>query len=128
MKQIKLNKVKNYKCDLIFFNKIENYIKTPKRIFFLSAKKNCVRGNHAHKKCNQFFISIKDKILLNIDNGVKEKDIVLYPGRMLKVKPLNWVKVKLEKDQSVIVICDKKYSKNEYIRKYSIFKKYLGLN
>ena len=47
---------------------------------------------------------------------------------MLKVKPLNWVKVKLEKDQSVIVICDKKYSKNEYIRKYSIFKKYLGLN
>ena len=74
--------------NLIFFNKIENYIKTPKRIFFLSAKKNCVRGNHAHKKCNQFFISIKDKILLNIDNGLKEKDIVLYPGRMLKVKPL----------------------------------------
>ena len=64
MKQIKLNKVKNYKCDLIFFNKIENYIKTPKRIFFLSAKKNCVRGNHAHKKCNQFLFQLKTKYYL----------------------------------------------------------------
>ena len=90
MKQIKLNKVKNYKCDLIFFNKIENYIKTPKRIFFLSAKKNCVRGNHAHKNVINFLFQLK-KILLNIDNGVKER-ICSYPGRMLKVKPLNWVK------------------------------------
>ena len=128
MKKYKIEKIKNETCDLYFFNKLKSLVKEPKRMFFLKAKKNCIRGRHAHKKCNQFFISIKDKILLNIDNGVKEKDIVLYPGRMLKVKPLNWVKVKLEKDQSVIVICDKKYSKNEYIRKYSIFKKYLGLN
>ena len=127
MKPIKLSKISNYKCDLLFFNKIRKHIKTPERIFFLIAKQNCIRGNHAHKNCNQFFISIKNKILLRIDNGKKEKEIILNPGRILKVKPLNWVKVKLKKGQSIIVICDKKYSKNEYIRKYSLFKKYLGL-
>ena len=34
-----------------------------KRIFFLYGKKNKIRGEHAHKKCSQFFVRIHGKII-----------------------------------------------------------------
>ena len=37
-----------------------------KRIFFLYGKKNKIRGEHAHKKCSQFFVPIHGKIVLSI--------------------------------------------------------------
>ena len=60
MKIQKINKILNNTCDLFFYNKLRSSIKNPKRIFFLKANKNCIRGNHAHKICNQLFLSIKD--------------------------------------------------------------------
>ena len=52
MNQDKIVKVSSQNCDLFFFNKFKKFIKTPERIFFLNSQnRNCVRGNHAHKKC-----------------------------------------------------------------------------
>ncbi len=123
LKFSKFTKIKNPKCDLIFFNKIKSYIKNFERVFFLIAKKECVRGNHAHKKCSQFFISIKDTIKIELDDGAKKRQIQLEQGHILKIKPMIWVKVHLKKNQIVCVICDKKYSLKEYIRNYKVFKK-----
>ena len=47
----------------IAFNK--NFPFSPKRIFFIYGKKNFIRGNHAHKKCTQFFVPISGKIKLD---------------------------------------------------------------
>ena len=121
MKVKKINKFSDRKCNLLFYNKLKSYIKNPERIFFLIAKKNCIRGNHAHKVCNQFFFSLKDKVELLIDDGKKKKKIYLKPGQMLKIKPLLWVSVKLKKNQIVCVIFDKTYYKNEYLRDYKKF-------
>ena len=123
LKFSKFTKIKSPKCDLIFFNKIKSYIKNFERVFFLIAKKECVRGNHAHKKCSQFFISIKDTIKIELDDGAKKRQIQLEQGHILKIKPMIWVKVHLKKNQIVCVICDKKYSLKEYIRNYQVFKK-----
>lgn len=123
LKFSKFTKIKSPKCDLIFFNKIKSYIKNFERVFFLIAKKECVRGNHAHKKCSQFFISIKDTIKIELDDGAKKRQIQLEQGHILKIKPMIWVKVYLKKNQIVCVICDKKYSLKEYIRNYKVFKK-----
>ncbi len=128
MIQKKLNKISGKECDLFFFNKLGSFIKTPKRIFFLKAKKNCIRGNHAHKFCKQYFFSINHEIELLIDNGKSERKLKLIPGSYAKINPLNWVKVRLKKNQLVIVICDKNYSKNEYIRNYKTFKKLAAKN
>ena len=35
-----------------------------KRIFIIYGKKNYIRGDHAHKKCSQFFIPIFGKIVV----------------------------------------------------------------
>ena len=121
----KFSKITNQSCDLIFFNKIKKYIKNLERVFFLIGKKECTRGNHAHKKCSQFFFPLNSNIKIYLDNGIKEKMILLKYGEILKVGPLVWVKVKLKKNQIIGVFCNKKYSKNEYIRNYQNFKNYI---
>ena len=35
----KISKISKNNCDLIFFNKFKEFIKTPKRIFFFESKK-----------------------------------------------------------------------------------------
>lgn len=119
----KFTKIKSQNCNLFFFNKFKKFIKTPERIFFLKALKNCFRGNHAHKKCSQFLFSINGNIEIYVDNGKKETKINLKFGTILKIEPMNWLRIKLKKDQILAVLCDKPYSKNEYIRDYKKFKK-----
>lgn len=128
MKKDKINKISSKNCDLIFYNNLKQFIKKPNRIFFLKAKSNCERGNHAHKKCSQFFFSLNGKIEIHIDNGVKNKIFKIKEGEIIKIDPLNWVKVKLRKNQILAVFCDKKFSESEYIRNYKVFKKIIKLN
>ena len=123
----KINKMSKNNCDLIFFNKLREFVKTPKRFFFLKAKKNCHRGNHAHKKCSQFLFSVKGSVKINIDNGKKNKNFKIKEGIIVKVKPLHWLKIAFKKDQILGVICDKNYSESEYIRDYNKFKQIVNL-
>tara|TARA_B100001540_G_C15755586_1_gene619205 strand:+ start:920 stop:1315 length:396 start_codon:yes stop_codon:yes gene_type:complete len=119
----KFSKIESTSCDLIFFNRINSYIKKLERVFFLISKRSCVRGNHAHKKCSQFFFSLKSNVTLLTNDGKNEKKIILKYGEIIKIKPLIWVKVKLKKNQIVGVLCNKKYAKNDYIRDFNYFLK-----
>lgn len=119
----KVKKKSKKDCSLYFFNSIRSFIKRPERVFYLSSNKMCIRGNHAHKICNQFFLPINDSIKIEIDNGNIKKKLILKPDKIYKIKPLIWVKVFLKKRQSVLVFCDKKYSAKEYIKNYKKFKK-----
>lgn len=124
----KVYKISDPSCKLIYFNKIKKLIKTPERVFFLKAKKNCMRGNHAHKDCSQFLFSINGNIKIHIDDGKKIKICNLKFGNILRIKPLNWLKIYLKKNQILAVICDKQYSKNEYIRDYKKFHRLVNRN
>ena len=124
MKLYKINKTSNKVCDLLFFNRLKSIIKNPKRVFFLKAKKNCLRGNHAHKICTQYFFSINGVIQIEVDNKHKKKTFMLKNTELLEVKPLNWVKIKLKKNQILGVFCNTQYKRNEYIRDYKIFKNF----
>ena len=35
----------------------------PRRIFLIYGNRKFVRGNHAHKKCSQFFLPIQGRII-----------------------------------------------------------------
>ena len=117
----KVKKRSKKDCSLYFFNSIRSFVKRPERIFYLSSNKMCIRGNHAHKICNQFFLPINDSIKIEIDNGKIKKKVMLKPDKIYKIKPLIWVRVLMKKNQTILVICDKKYSKKEYIRNYKEF-------
>ena len=61
-KNIKINRFSSKEVNLFFINKLKTKIKNLNRVFFLVSKKKCVRGNHAHKVCAQYLISIKGNI------------------------------------------------------------------
>jgi len=100
-----------------------------KRIFFLHGKKNKIRGEHAHKKCSQFFVPIHGKIVLNIKTPKIKKKILLQHSSKIAVlvPPKYWCGVKfISKNSILMVICDKYYSFNDYLESFDDYKKYLN--
>jgi len=92
-----------------------------KRFFFVYGKKKYFRADHAHKICNQILIPVKGKIKVEITNlrkktskitlSIKNKKILFIPKK-------NWVKLSFqEKDSIILILCDYKYIKSEYIQK-----------
>ena len=124
IKKIEIQSVKSKNCDLLFLNQIKKNINNINRFFFLSAKSNCIRGEHAHKKCTQYLIAINGNIKIKLDDGKKTNiKIIKELKNMVEIKPMTWLTVYLKKSQKLLVICNKNYSENEYIRDYKLFKK-----
>ena len=63
IKKVKLD----FNSNLLIIDKLDNKIKI-KRIFFLSAHKKVLRGDHAHKKCTQAFFSVKGNFYIECTN------------------------------------------------------------
>ena len=98
----------------------------PKRIFLIYGKKNFLRGDHAHKKCSQFFIPISGKIELFFTDSNKSKNVILDSKKKkgILLEPLTWCKVTFKtKNAVMMVFCDREYEFNDYIEVYSEFKK-----
>ena len=98
----------------------------PKRIFLIYGKKNFLRGDHAHKKCSQFFIPITGKIELAFINSKNSKKVILDSKKKkgFLLEPLTWCKVTFKtKNAVMMVFCDREYEFNDYIEVYSDFKK-----
>tara|TARA_B100001121_G_C18515543_1_gene538816 strand:- start:364 stop:753 length:390 start_codon:yes stop_codon:yes gene_type:complete len=126
VKSLKLKKFINNNGTLIpFYLKDFKNFKV-KRFFILHGKKNSIRGDHAHKKCTQIFIAVNGKINIEINKSKKKRYFLnTKNAKALVVPPLNWCKIHfLEKKSSVLVLCNVKFSENEYIRDYKKFINY----
>lgn len=131
-KKIKYIAYKNYKetnGTLTPFHLDEKFPIKTKRLFIIQGKKNQIRGKHAHKICNQFFIPINGKTKLKILSP-KKKIFILNSkkNRALLVPKLHWCEITFKsKYTALLVLCDYKYLKSEYITNikkfYSMFKK-----
>lgn len=118
LKKIKIKKKFNKTGSLlpIEFNKI--YKKSIKRIFFLEPKKNCIRGNHAHKKCTQIIMVLKGKIKLELHSKQLNKILTLHERETEAyiIKPRTWIKITgISKYNLVAVLCDQNYKEKDYI-------------
>ena len=125
--RIKLNSFKANNGNLVpfYFHKLIKF--EAKRLFILSGKKNHIRGNHAHKKCTQIFIPILGKTKLEIIYKNKNKKIVLNSSNpeYVKILPLHWCTVQfLSEKSSLLVLCDKEFSENDYIRNFKEYELY----
>jgi len=115
IQKISTNKKKTDVTSLYILDELDKLIKI-KRIFFISAENNDIRGNHGHKKCTQVFVSIKGKIKIEIFNGKNTNFFYMRPLiDIIKVEPNNWVKIHFKKKQLIMVLCDKYFSKHDYI-------------
>jgi len=131
MKKIKRFKIKSYSKNtgkIITMGFDKNFPLTVRRAFFLYDKKGKIRGNHAHKKCSQFFYPVLGKFLLKIQTHKKIESILLNDSseKGVLVPPKYWVSVKfLTKKSSLMVICDQFYNANDYINNFTEYKKIL---
>ena len=131
MKKIRVFKIKSFsslsgKLIPISFNK--KFPIKVKRIFFIYGKKNKVRGDHAHKKCSQLFITILGKVVLNIKTPNEKKNIVLshLSRNAVLVPPKYWCSVRFVNKKSVLMVaCDQYYNFADYLESFNEYKKYL---
>ena len=131
MKKIRKFKIKSFSKStgkLIPISFTKQFPMKVRRIFFLYGKKNKTRGEHAHKKCSQFFVLIHGKVILNIKTPKTKRRIVLnhLSKTAILVPPKYWCGVKfLNKDSILMVAADKYYNFNDYLETFDDYKKYL---
>lgn len=108
---------------LTFFDNLESFIPRIQRVFFLrSSSKGIKRGGHAHKKCNQFLISIKGEIEIFIkDTEGGTVDIKLNSMDNCFIPAGLWIDIKMSSDSILMVLCDAQYSEDDYIRQWKTY-------
>ena len=131
MKKIRKFKLKSYSRlsgNLMPINFDKKFPIKVKRIFFINGNKNKIRGEHAHKKCSQFFIPIQGKMALIIETPNNKKSIILsrFSKTTVLVPPKYWCSIKfLEKNSILMVACDKRYEPNDYLESFEEYEEYL---
>ena len=116
----RLNFFKDKKGFLFVYEKENIKIK---RVFVIKGNKNVTRGNHAHKNTVQILININSKSKILVIK--KSKKIVKFskPGEYFICPVKTWLKINFIKEGSIMVLCNKKYNKVDYINNFESFKK-----
>ncbi len=98
-----------------------------RRVFTVLARAGDIRGDHAHKKCTQLLVCVSGKIRVSCDNGSAVTQHLLDSmGTGLLIPPGIWAKEEyLEESSVLMVLCDRGYEANDYIRDYQEFKYFL---
>jgi len=93
----------------------------PARFFLVHAVPSSeVRGEHAHRECQQFLVCVKGSVHVVVDDGARRQEIVLdRPEIGIHVKPLVWgTQYKYSADAVLLVFASHPYDANDYIRDY----------
>ncbi len=101
-----------------------------KRIYYLyDVPGGETRGGHAHKTLDQFIIAASGSFDFILDDGYQRKRFVLrrsYYGLFLPSKI--WREIENFSTGSIcLVLTSDYYNKEDYIRDYEEFKKYVGI-
>ena|ERR1700758_5023945 len=93
------------------------------RMFALAAPAGAERGRHAHRLCSQFMICVSGAVDVVCEDGSGKDTFALdRRNRALLVPPGLWNIVEFRQEDSVlIVLCDRVYEADDYIRDYAEF-------
>jgi len=82
------------------------------------------RGFHAHKRLNQLFVCVAGSCKLSLSDGKKEETIDMTAfGSALSVGPGLWRVISdLSPDCVLMVLADRPYEEDDYIRDFAAFK------
>lgn len=100
-----------------------------RRVFTVSARKGDVRGDHAHKQCTQLLVCVAGNICVTCDDGSASQNYILDNiGIGLLVPPGIWAREEYMVDDAVLmVLCDRDYEPDDYIRDYNEFQIFLAV-
>ena len=97
------------------------------RIFYTyTVPEGSVRGEHAHKRCEQFLISIRGKVSVLVDDGAHRDEFMLdSPSRGLWLPAGRWgEQFGHSPDSVLLVLASLPYDNADYIRSYDEFLKW----
>ena len=95
-----------------------------KRVYYIyGTRTNTTRGKHAHKNLKQIVICVSGKCKFLLDNGKTKKIINLNsPNKGLYIGKYIWREMyDFSQDCVLVVLVNKYYNENEYIRDYDEF-------
>lgn len=83
-----------------------------------------VRGEHAHRTCEQFLVCIRGSVSVVVDDGSAAEEIELnHPNQGLYVPPMIWaVQYKYSPDAMLLVFASDYYDAEDYVRDYEEFR------
>lgn len=99
-----------------------------KRFFYTyHIESTSIRGEHAHKECEQFLISVHGSVNVICDNGkIREEFLLDSPQKGLYLPAKCWgIQYKHSPDNVLLVCASHEYNEADYIRKYNDFLEYL---
>jgi UDP-2-acetamido-3-amino-2,3-dideoxy-glucuronate N-acetyltransferase len=82
-----------------------------------------VRGEHAHKQCNQFFVCLKGSVGVLLDDGSSRRELTLNnPSTGIFMPPMIWgTQYRYSSDAVLLVFASHFYDASDYIRAYDEF-------
>jgi UDP-2-acetamido-3-amino-2,3-dideoxy-glucuronate N-acetyltransferase len=85
-----------------------------RRAFYISdVPYGAARGNHAHRKCDQFIVCIRGTF--NVGDG--KKSTWMMQGDTFRVKPMTWLTLDAFSPEAIaLVFCSDPYDPDDYIR------------
>ena len=101
-----------------------------KRIFYTyNVGSTDVRGEHAHKKCEQFLLAVKGSVKVIVDDGSAREEYLLdNPNTGLHLPSGCWgIQYCHSSDCVLLVLASMPYEADDYIREYSEFLAFKGL-
>ena len=96
----------------------------PQRLYWLhSVPPGSTRGNHAHKKLQQFFWLIKGTVNIELSDGSDTQSLLMHENKeLLVVSPGHWRKLfNFSNDAIVVVGADAIYDPQDYIHDWNEF-------
>jgi hypothetical protein len=95
------------------------------RVFVINAIEGGARGFHAHKECAQLLVVLNGECKVTCDDGTTKKDIILNnPSEGLLIPPTLWAAQDYQPGTILMVLTDKPYDADDYIRDYDEFLTY----
>lgn len=81
------------------------------------------RGEHAHRRCEQFLVAVAGRVHLLADDGANRQEFVLdSPTRAVYLPPMVWgVQSRFSAGAVLLVLCSDYYDPADYIRDYGEF-------
>lgn len=82
-----------------------------------------VRGEHAHKTCQQYLVCIQGSLSVMVDDGKNRAEIPLHSKDVgIYIPPMIWgVQYKYSADAILLVLASNVYKSEDYIRDYQQF-------
>lgn len=96
-----------------------------KRVYWMTSnEQDQIRGEHAHKSCQQLLVCLSGKLNITLEdlNGKKYTFDLSQPNLMLWVPAQYWSKIEYKKGAVILVLASAEYDEQDYIRDYSVFK------